>query len=50
MTDFDEICQTDAYWPPTADFKISNFLKIQHGGGRILKITKIADSCHSENR
>ena len=45
MTDFDEIWHDDAYWPPTVDLPLKfEFLKIQDGGGDILKITKIAIS------
>jgi len=46
MTDFDEILHSDIYWPPTGIIvrKIMIFLKIQHGGGAMLKITKIVIS------
>jgi len=45
MTDFDEIWHIDIYCPLQGIVrKITIFWKIQHGGGAMLKITKIAIS------
>ena len=46
LTDFDEICHDDAYWPPTVEIplKFRIFEKFKMDAAAIWKITKIAIS------